>query len=102
MDEQVLIDQSTEQMSAVRREFQQDMKRRILLWAIRWFIGFSIIAVVVYFKPEWSWLWWVGVGFALVTPLTTLVAQKFVDRKIAETHQALAQAQRMADDADQG
>jgi hypothetical protein len=35
-------------------------RRRLVLWAVRWVIGFAIIAVVVHFQPDWFWLWWVG------------------------------------------
>ena len=73
---------------------QQDMtaffKRGIVLWAVRWTIGFAIIGVVVSFNPQWRWLWWVGIGFAALTPFMTLVSREILRRQVRRTEKALA------------
>ena len=47
-------------LNTVAVNFTQSVSRRLILWAVRWIIGFGVIALVVYFQPAWSWLWRVG------------------------------------------
>lgn len=84
------------ELSEAVEGYRSSLGKRVLFWCIRWLIGFGIIAVVVANKPEWSWLWWVGVGVAGMSLLVLLVSHVVLQRKIAsvkstvdEVHTAL-------------
>jgi len=75
------IDESDE----IGSEFASFFKRRIVMWAVRWTIGFALTGVLVSFRPEYEWLWWITGGLALVSLLLLLLGQWLVQRKLAQT-----------------
>lgn len=79
-----------EELQSLRSDWSAFSRRRLVLWGVRWTIGFAIIGVVVYSNPEWSWLWWFGLGFALLTPITASIGQRIVSRKLREAEKSLA------------
>lgn len=95
MDKMLVMENQADQNREELNDLQQDtsafLKRRLILWAVRWTIGFAIIGVVVYFNPQWSWLWWAGVGFAALTPLIALISQWLIRRLVRRTEKALAE-----------
>lgn len=60
----------------------QTVTRRLVLWVIRWVIGFTVIAVAVSFWPALSWLWWGGGAFAALSLAVTLAIHFLMQRKI--------------------
>lgn len=94
------IEDSREELRSLKESSDSFLTRRIVLWVIRWIIGFAIIGIVVYFKPGWSWLWWVGLGFAVITPISALLSKIFLDRKLRQVQSTLAELERSIDDAD--
>lgn len=81
-----------EAASALRVSF----KRRLLLWTIRWLITFGVIGAIVYFNPTLSWLWWVGAALALVSLGLVLVLHVVLQRRLALSHQRIAEYERAA------
>lgn len=63
--------------------------RRMVLWAIRWAMGFAVIAVVVHFHPDWSWLWWAGAGLAAPMPIMLLAGHWIIGRRSRQARAAL-------------
>lgn len=82
--------QHREELQSLRRGWSAFTIRRLALWLLRWTIGFALIGLVTALLPGLSWLWWLGIGFALLTPLTAVVGQRLVSRKIRDTEAVLA------------
>lgn len=82
--------ENREELQSLRRGWSAFAGRRLVLWLIRWTIGFTLIGLVAALCPEMSWLWWVGIGFAILTPFTAMACQWLVSRKIREAETALA------------
>lgn len=49
-----------------RRRFAPMFFLPLVLWAIRWGIGLSIIWVAVSYRPDWAWVWWAVGAITLV------------------------------------
>lgn len=78
-------------LRALEGETAEYFRWRLIFWAVRWAIGFGIIAVVVHFRPDWSWLWWFGAGAAAITPVSALVMGWPLKRRIRRTDRALTE-----------
>lgn len=90
-----LDDLDMEQPLAELKAFSSGfLKRELTFWAIRWIIGFGIIAAVVHYYPDWSWLWWAGAIVACITLTTLLLAHAFLKRKLAQTEQKITDLDR--------
>ncbi|MDH3595231.1 MAG: hypothetical protein OEU09_18710 [Rhodospirillales bacterium] len=76
--------QSTAELEALRGETDRFLTKRLVLWAIRWIIGFAIIAAVDYFFDGVGWLWWAGGALAATTLILMLVMHWIMARKYAE------------------
>lgn len=83
------IQQQLEELAAVSQGF---LKREVTFWAVRWVIGFAIIAAIVHYYPDWSWLWLAGALVATITLSTLILANHFLKRKVAQTHDKISQA----------
>jgi hypothetical protein len=70
-----------EELDALEESNKGFVKKRMIFWFIRWVIGFSIIGVVVHYKPSLSWLWWGGLAICLVTPLMVISSTLFLKKK---------------------
>jgi len=70
------------ELEGLRDESTLFVKQRLLMWAIRWIIGFAIISAVVAYQPQWSWLWWVGGGAALVSLVLVLAGDWLIQKRI--------------------
>lgn len=79
-----------EGLGLARQTWRAGVKRHLGLWAIRWTVGFSIVAAVYYFNRDWTWLWWWALGLALALPALTLAVDALVNRKLRHTQQAWA------------
>lgn len=77
-----------ERLDASSRAF---LKRRLIMWAIRWAAGFATIGIVVSRNPDWSWLWWVGAAFATLTPTMALVTHFILNRKSRQAREGLSE-----------
>ena len=76
-----------EQLGSLRSGWRAVVAQQLKMWAIRWAIGFAIIAAIYAFNPEWTWLWWWGLGLALALPVATLAVTTFFTWKIKRNQQ---------------
>ncbi|MYM64887.1 hypothetical protein [Pseudomaricurvus sp. HS19] len=91
-----------EELSDIKEEHKGFLRRRIILWVVRWIIGFAIVAVVVRHYPNLFWLWYVAGAIFLVTPITALLAQRFVAGKLGELEKNIENLnQQLAADTDE-
>ncbi len=81
----------TDQLSTALRKL---LYRRLVAWAIRWVIGFGLIAVAVWTWPEATWLWGVGAAVAALS-LAALLSIHFTmaPRIVAKAEDVQTQAQ---------
>lgn len=77
------------ELEALTAGFVPSLKRGLIMWAIRWAIGFGLIALAVKVWPSITWLWWVGAAVAGLSLLSMLVMQLVLQRKAASVHQRL-------------
>ncbi len=85
--------ENREELRSLRRGWSGFSCRRVVLWLIRWTIGFAFIGLFAALFPGMSWLWWVGIGFAMLTPVTAMASQWLVSRKLRQVESALAELQ---------
>lgn len=73
------------ELDGISRGFSKYIRQPLILWGVRWIIGFAIIGVIVFFQTQWSWLWSVG-GSVVVASLALLLSTQFImNSKIKET-----------------
>lgn len=89
-----------EQLKNYEEGHTRETRKRLLLWAIRWAIGFGLIAIAVYFNPDWSWLWWVGAAVAALSLALIVVSSLFLKRKLARTTQKMSELEERIQDID--
>jgi hypothetical protein len=56
-DEDGELGSLTHDLDHIRSDTTSFLKQRLVMWAVRWCIGFAIIWVVVSFWPNLDWLW---------------------------------------------
>lgn len=78
--------------------FAPSLKRGLIMWAIRWLIGFGLIALAVKIWPSITWLWWVGAAVAGVSLLSMLVMQWVLQRKAISIRKQLGELDRIVED----
>ena len=71
-------------LESLRSTIVGSARQRLILWAVRWALGFCAIGVIAYFWPGLTWLFWVGLAVAATSLVLTLslraVALKRIDR----------------------
>ena len=90
-DEDFTFDRS--ELDAIRAETDAFMRQRYIFWIIRWVIGFALIALIVWFYPDWSWLWWVGAGVALFSLAVLIFGQRALRHKMEQTERTVNEAE---------
>ena len=90
-----------EEFQSLRRGWSAFTYRRLVLWLIRWTIGFALIGLFAALYPELSWLWWVGIGVAMLAPVTALASQWLVSQKLRQAESALAELEEAMDELEQ-
>jgi len=88
------------ELQATAAALSRSLQRRLMLWAVRWLLGFAIIAALVHFNPGLSWLWWVSIGIAGLSLTATLVMHLLMQRRIAKAQGRIADFERMAAEAE--
>ncbi len=86
----------TSELASMSAGLTQSLQRRLVMWAVRWLIGFGIVAAVVHFWPSVSWLWWAAAAFAALSLITLLVVQFIVQRRIGVAQTRIAEAELLA------
>jgi hypothetical protein len=77
------------------------LRRRLAFWAVRWTLGFAVIAVVVYFRPDWRGLWWAGICVAAIMPAIVLAAERLLKSRVRRLHRKLRDIEAALRDADE-
>lgn len=90
-----------EELDDIRQEAGRFLGRRMLLWLVRWIIGFGAIAAIVHYQPRLQWLWWVGVGVALVTPLLSWLTRMSIDRQLTQADEKFRELRDTLEDIDE-
>lgn len=91
----------TEALHMAAGAFTISVRRRLLLWVLRWSAGFALIAVIVYLRPGLAWLWWAGAGLAGLSLAVTLSMHVLVSRRVATAQQRIAEYERLAQEAEE-
>lgn len=89
------------ELEALTTEFFPSLKRAIVLWLLRWIIGFGVIAFVVTLWPSFAWLWWAGAAVAGLSLFSMLFMRAVLRRKTATVHQRLGELDRMVEELEE-
>ncbi len=63
---------STDDIDSVQSQTTAFLKQRLILWVVRWTVGFALIWWAVSQWPQLDWLWWFG-GIVAAASLTLIV-----------------------------
>lgn len=77
-------------------DYERMIARRLLLWVIRWIIGFALIWAVTAWTGRFGWLWLAGFIVAILSLMVTLGAQAFVSRRLGKADHRFAETQARA------
>ena len=72
--------------------------RAVIMWAIRWTIGFALIWAITAWTGRFGWLWTAGIVVAGLSLAITVAFQIFFARKLRETHAQLDRMNQALDD----
>lgn len=79
---------------ALAVSFDRDVKRALILWVIRWVIGFLLIWFITGVSGGLSWLWWVGVIGAIGSLVATMALKRRMSRKLDRLNEAFDDLER--------
>lgn len=79
-----------DEIEFAEKEMSQLIAGALAMWFVRWVIGFALIGLVTWFRPDWSWLWWAGVAVASASLVFTLGMQFVLQRKMAQARETEA------------
>jgi len=87
------------ELDEMRKTLAGSVRRRLILWAVRWVLGFAAIAAVVHFYPTHSWLFWAGAVVAALSLIVTLSIHAFAKRRLDVGKRRLDEYERIAREA---
>lgn len=87
-----ILEDEARQLHALQQDSEAFFKRRLILWGLRWAIGFAVIWAVVAYQPAWSWLWWAGAGVAALSLITILVGRVLLNRRLARSRAVMTRS----------
>jgi membrane protein YdbS with pleckstrin-like domain len=70
------------ELDEMREALAGSVRRRLILWAVRWVLGFAAIAALVHFYPTFTWLFWAGAAVAALSLVVTLSIHGFAKRRL--------------------
>ncbi len=82
------------ELKSLESSFDVSIKRKLLLWVVRWIIGFAIIAVVTSYFPGVSWLWYVGIAIAIISLIAIFAAKSILSRRFRIARSTIESLQR--------
>lgn len=100
MENDNLLEHELTESKRLGRDMSSTVRRRLFFWSIRWIIGFGAIACVVYVKPGWAWLWYVGIGIAGLSLVSMIVGNMIIQRKVGRIEKSIAEIRTLADEID--
>lgn len=89
-----------EELDEIEQSTKTLITRSLIFWVMRWAIGFSIIGIIVYYNNNLSWLWWLGIAIALITPVVSLFTKVILGKKLKETQDKLKELEAMLEEDD--
>lgn len=90
------------ELDALEHSTEKFIRQRLIFWAIRWAIGFTLIAIIVWHYPQYKWLWFVGGAVALFSLSMILFARFALSGKISETNKKADQLEASLRDLEDG
>lgn len=63
-------------------KFGQDLRRALILWAVRWVATFLLIWFVTAASGGFRWLWWLGLAAAVASLVLTLAIKRRMSRRL--------------------
>ena len=91
----------TADLEDLREALTSSVRHRLILWAIRWILGFAAIALVVYFWPTLTWLFWVGAAVAVTSLVVMLSIQVIALRRIDAGKHRIQEYEKLAREAEE-
>lgn len=86
---------------ALAERFDQDVRRALILWVIRWIVGFALIWFVTAVSGGLGWLWWVGIIAAIASLVATLAIKRTMSRRFDSLNESFDELERaLRDDSD--
>lgn len=80
--------------------FDQDVRRALILWLIRWIVGFLLIWFVTAVSGGLGWLWWVGIIAAVASLIATLAIKRTMSRRFDSLNESFDELERVLRDDD--
>lgn len=80
-------------LNGLREAIGVSVKRRLVLWAVHWTLGFAAIGLITHLRPGLDWLWWAGGLLALISLAITLGLYWSARRRI-DTERLAREAER--------
>lgn len=85
---------------ALAASFDRDVKRALILWVVRWIIGFLLIWFITAVSGGLSWLWWVGIVAAIASLVATMALKRRMSRKLDRLNDAFDDLEKALTDDD--
>jgi hypothetical protein len=79
------------ELSELAGSLAGSIRRRLILWVVRWVLGFTAIAVAVQWRQSLSWLWWVGAIVAFISLVMLITLHAVSRRRVEFAQQRLAE-----------
>ena len=74
------------------KSWNKKAKHSIVFWLVRWTVAFIFVSVIYFYRPDWTWLWWIAFPLAIVSLLITVITDVIMRRRFRDTRHKLAQA----------
>lgn len=84
----------------IRDAMGLSLRRRLIAWAVRWTLSFLLIALIVWYWPEFAWLWWAGAIIAMLSLATMIAMHAYFLPRLAAKAEAAESAAAAADSLD--
>ena len=84
------------ELNELAASFDGSIRRRLILWVVRWTLGFVAIAVAVQWRPRLAWLWWAGAIVAFISLLTLILVHVVARRRVELARERIAEYHRLA------
>lgn len=83
------IDTNRDVLTALDAVISTETRRALIIWALRWTIGFAIIWAVTAWTERFDWLWWVGAVVAGTSFAWTVWLRLLVGRRVTRLNHKL-------------
>ncbi|MEL6289545.1 MAG: hypothetical protein AAFQ42_14430 [Pseudomonadota bacterium] len=77
------------ELERLREDTHTYLRARTVGWLVRWGIGFTGLAVLVWYQPELAWLWRWAIAIALVSLIILVLARAALIRRMRDAEAAI-------------